>query len=230
MGAPELPAAKPMTPGNESTEKKLYLTIDGLPLTFDLHWPFHKSTSGSDWWVLHGTIRVETTNGLHALVAVNLSATIKEVMSSLDPKDAEAPVINALRKEIDSKQVEFMKSPKLQPVHFSSRHYDFRRNRWRFERATDEQIAAFLEHKIYWQTKLVGGEVWTADAADAQYLDAETQHLAHIAGQLASRGLIKMERAYSRATDKLMAGAARFEVDLHAALEALEKKHAFERG
>lgn len=219
-----------MTLGIGSPEKKLYLTIDGLPLTFDLHWPFHKSTSGSDWWVLHGNIRVETSNGLHALVAVNLSATIKEVMPSLEPKEAEAPVINALRKEIDRKQVEFMKSPKLLPVHFSSRHYDFTRNRWRFEKATDAQMAAFLEHKIFWQTKLIGGEVWTADATDAQYLDAETQHLAHVAGRLASRGLIKMERAYATATDKLMAEAARFEVDLHAALEALEKKHAFERG
>lgn len=219
-----------MTPENGSTEKKLYITIDGLPLTFDLHWPFHKSTSGSDWWVLHGTIRVETTKGLHALVAVNLSATIKEVMASLKPKDAEPPVINALRKEIDRKQVEFMKSPKLLPVHFSSRHYDFKRNRWHFEKATDEQIAAFVERKIFWQTKLVGGEVWTADATDAQYLDAEPQHLAHIAGQLASRGLIKMERAYATATDKLMAQSARFEVDLQAALEALDKKHAFERG
>ncbi len=219
-----------MSRGNESAEQKLYITIDGLPLTIDLHWPFHKSTSGSDWWVLHGTIRVETTNGLHALVAVNLSATIKEVMPSLDPKDAESPVINALRKEIDRKQVEFVKSPKLLPVHFSSRHYDFKRNRWHFEKATDEQIGAFLERKIYWQTKLRGGEVWTADAVDAQYLDADTQHMAHIAGQLAARGLIQMQRAYATATDKLMSQSGRFEVDLQAGLEALEKKHAFERG
>jgi hypothetical protein len=216
--------------GNGPADKKLYITIDGLPLTFDLHWPFHKSTSGSDWWVLHGTIRVETTSGLHALVAVNLSATIKEVMPSLEPGDAEAPVINALRKEIDRKQVEFVKSPKLLPVHFSSRHYDFKRNRWFFERATDEQIAAFMEHKIYWQTRLVGGEVWTADATDAQYFDATTQHLADVAAGLAKQGLIQMERAYATATEKLMAQSARFEADLKSALEALEKKHAFERG
>jgi hypothetical protein len=219
-----------MTPGNGSAEKKLYITIDGLPLTFDLHWPFHKSTSGSDWWVLHGTIRVETTNGLHAMVAVNLSATIQEVMPSLEPKDAEAPVINAMRKEIDRKQVEFMKSPKLLPVHFSSRHYDFKRNRWHFERATDEQIAAFMERKLYWQTRLVGGEVWTADAVDAQYLDTTTQHLADIAGNFARQGLIKMERAYAVATDKLMSQSTRFEADLKNALAALEQKHAFERG
>jgi hypothetical protein len=219
-----------MSPGNNSAEKKLYLTMDGLPLTFDLHWPFHKSTSGSDWWVLHGTIRVETTNGLHALVAVNLSATIKDVMPSLDPNDAEAPVINALRKEVDRKQVEFMKSPKLLPVHFSSRHYDFKRNRWHFEKATDEQIAAFMERKVYWQTRLIGGEIWTADAVDAQYLDTTTQHLADAAGIFARQGLIRMERAYAVATEKLMSQSLRFEADVKNALAALEQKHAFERG
>ncbi|HVO60716.1 MAG TPA: hypothetical protein VMT53_07255 [Terriglobales bacterium] len=219
-----------MTARNGLSENKLYITIDGLPLTFDLHWPFHKSTSGSDWWVLHGTIRVETTTGLHALVAVNLSATIKEVMPSLDPKAAEAPVINALRKEVDRKQIEFVRSPKLLPVHFSSRHYDFKRNQWHFEKATDGQMAAFMERKLYWETRLIGGEVWTADAVDAQYMDTTTQRLADIAGSFAKQGLVKMERAYAVATEKLMSQSARFEADLKNTLAALEQKHAFERG
>lgn len=204
--------------------------MEGLPLTFDLRWPFHKSTSGSDWWVLHGTIRVEHTDGLRSLVAVNLSATVKEVMPSLEPKDAESPVINALRKEIDRKQVEFLKSPKLLPVHFSSRHYDFQHHRWVFETADDQQIATFLERKIYWQSRLIGGEVWTADATDTQYLGTTTQHLANVAGGLARQGLIQMERAYATATEKLMSQSARFEADLKNALLELEKKHAFERG
>jgi hypothetical protein len=219
-----------MSPGNGSREKKLYISMEGLPLTFDLRWPFHKSTSGSDFWVLHGTIRVENTNGLHALVAVNLSATVKEVMPSLEPKDAEAPVINALRKEIDRKQVEFSPSAKLLPIHFSSRHYDFKRNRWVFEKATDEQIATFMERKLYWRTRLIGGEVWAADSTDAQYLDTTTQHLADVAAGFAKLGLIEMARAYATATDKLMSQSERFEADARNALAELGKKHAFERG
>jgi hypothetical protein len=210
--------------------KKIYLSLEGLPLTFDLQWPFHHSTSGSDWWVLHGTMRVESTDGLHAKVAVNLSATIKEVMPSLDPKDAEAPVINALRKEVDRKQIEFAKSAKLLPVHFSSRHFNFKRNAWVFEKATEEQIAAFLERKIYWQTRLVGGDVWIADETEAQYLETTAHYLSEVAAALAKHGLWKMERAYATATDQLMSQAGRFEADLKAALEELEKKHAFERG
>lgn len=219
-----------MTAGKGSAEKKLYISLDGLPLTMELKWPFHKSTSGSDWWVLHGDIRVENSSGLHALIAVNLSATVKEVMPSLEPKDAEAPVINALRKEVDRKQIEFLKSPKLLPVHFSSRHYDFKRNRWVFEKATDEQVSISIERKLYWQTRLIGGEVWTADSTDAQYLDTTTQHLADVAGIVAKQGFAQMERGYARATDLLMAQSARFEADLRNALTSLEKKHAFERG
>ncbi len=134
--------------------KKIWVTLTGLPLTIELEWPFHRSTSGADFWVLHGDIRLENSDGLHAPMAVNLSATVREVMASLEPKDAEAPVINALRKEVDKRQVEFLKSGKLKPVAFSSRHYDFKRQKWVFGKAADDEIATFVERKVYWETKL----------------------------------------------------------------------------
>jgi hypothetical protein len=139
--------------GQAGDEKKIWVTLSGLPLTIELEWPFHRSTSGADFWVLHGDIRLENTDGLHAPVAVNLSATVREVVASLEPEDVEAPVINALRKEVDRHQIEFVKSGKLKPVPFSSRHYDFKRGKWVFGKATDEVIAEFLERKVYWVTK-----------------------------------------------------------------------------
>src|SRR5580698_10308569 len=162
----------------EAAAKKIWMTLTGLPLTIRLEWPFHKSTSGADFWVLHGDIRLENSEGLHAAVAVNLSMTVREVMPSLEPKDAEAPVINALRKEVDRKQIEFVKSGKLLPVAFSSRHYDFKRQKWVFGKATEEIIATFVERKVYWQTRL-GAEkqAWIADPTDAQYLETTSAHL-----------------------------------------------------
>ena len=130
--------------------KKIWVTLTGLPLTIALEWPFHRSTSGADFWVLHGDIRLENSDGLHAPVAVNLSAVVREAVASLEPGDVEAPVINALRKEVDRHQIEFVKSGKLKPVAFSSRHYDVKRAKWVFGKATDEEIATFLERKIYW--------------------------------------------------------------------------------
>src|SRR5947207_14016917 len=139
--------------------KRIYVTLAGLPLSFELHWPFHKSTSGADFWVLHADIRLENSSGLHAAVAVNLSATVREVMPSLEPKDAEAPVINTLRKEVDRRQIEFVKSGKLVPVHFSIRHYDFKRNKWVFGTASADDVRLLIARKACWPTGLGRGPV-----------------------------------------------------------------------
>jgi hypothetical protein len=221
--------------------KKIWVTLSGLPLTIALEWPFHRSTSGADFWVLHGDIRLENSDGLHAPVAVNLSATIREVVASLEPEDVEAPVINALRKEVDHRQIEFVKSGKLKPVAFSSRHYDFKRGKWVFGKATDEVIATFIERKVYWGTKGSteypvpstqggGSKVWIGDPTDAQYLETTPEHLVEVAGRFAGDGLVRMEGEWALATAGLMGRAERFEAAMRTAVEALEKKHAFERG
>jgi len=212
--------------------KKIWVTLTGLPLTVTLEWPFHQSTSGADFWVLHGDIQLEGSDGLHAPVAVNMSQTVKGVMPSLEPKDAEAPVINALRKEVDRRQIEFLKSGKLLPVAFSSRHYDFKRQQWVFGKATDDAMAEFIERKVFWQTKL-GAEsrVWIGDPAEAQYVQTTPAHLIEIAARLvAAQGLIRIEGEYAEGTSGLINQAERFESERRAAVEDLEKKHAFERG
>jgi hypothetical protein len=226
------------------------VTLTGLPLTVKLDWPFHQSTSGADFWVLHGDIRLEGSEGLHAPVAVNLSQTVREVMPSLEPRDAEAPVINALRKEVDRRQIEFLKSGKLLPVPFSSRHYDFKRQQWIFGKATDEAMAEFIERKVYWQTALGSGEptsnssgelrdkgaapparVWIGDPAEAQYVQTTSAHMLEVAARLVGvQGLLRIEGEFAEATQGLMNQAERFENVRRAATEELEKKHAFERG
>jgi hypothetical protein len=221
--------------------QKIWVTLSGLPLTIALQWPFHRSTSGADFWVLHGDLRVEGSDALHALVAVNLSATVREVLPSLEPQDAEAPVINALRKEADRRQMEFVKSGKLLPVAFSSRHYDFKRQKWVFGKASDDTIATFIERKVYWQTRLKPKEgldaahpspkVWIGDPTEAQYLETTPGHLIEIAARLvAGNGLVRMEGEWGEATPALMEQSERFENAMRSALEEVEKKHAFERG
>jgi len=216
--------------GSRSGYKRIYVTLAGLPLSFELHWPFHKSTSGADFWVLHADIRLENSEGLHAPVAVNLSATVREVMPSLDPKDAEAPVINTLRKEVDRRQIEFVKSGKLVPVHFSSRHYDFKRSKWVFGQASDDDVRLLIARKVYWQTRLAGGPVWVGDPADALYVEALVAHVLEIARSLASEELMTLEGEWASANAALMAQAEKFEADMRIAVAELERKHAFERG
>src|SRR5205807_4217573 len=159
-------------PGPQAVDagKTIRVTLTGLPLTIKLNWPFHQSTSGADFSVLHGDIHLEGSDGLHAPVAVNLSQTVREIMPSLEPQDAEAPVINALRKEVDRRQIEFLKSGKLLPVNFSSRYYDFNRSHWAFGTAGDGEAVRLMERKIFWQTQLSSGPVWMADPTEAVYL------------------------------------------------------------
>jgi hypothetical protein len=219
---------------DEVAEQKIWVTLSGLPLRFRLDWPFHASTSGADFWVLHGDIALVGSEGLHAPVAVNLSQTVREVLPSMEPKDVEAPVINALRKEVDRRQIEFLKSGKLLPVPFSSRHYDFKRQQWVFGKAADEAIAVFVERKVYWQTKS-GSEgsarVWIGDPAEAQYLQTSPAHVIELAERLvAGQGLLRIDGEWAEAAPALMKQAERFESARRAAVEELEKKHAYERG
>lgn len=221
----------------DEADQKIWVTLSALPLIFRLEWPFHLSTSGADFWVLHGDIQLAGSDGLHAPVAVNLSQTVREVMPSLEPKDAESPVINALRKEVDRRQIEFLKSGKLLPVPFSSRHYDFKRQQWIFGKASDEAMAEFVERNVFWRTKFNQGKrvgekgVWIGDPADAQYLQTTPVHVLEVATRLvAAQGLLRIDGEWAEATPALMNQAERFENARQAALEELEKKHAFERG
>jgi hypothetical protein len=212
------------------THKTIYVTLAGLPLSFHLEWPFRKSTSGADFYFLHADVRLENSPGLHAPVAVNISATVREVMPSLEAQDAEGPIINSLRKEVDRRQLEFVKSGKLVPVNFSSRHWDFKRNQWVFGRATDQDITQMLARKVYWQARLVGGTAWLADPTEALYVETTPAHIMEIARKLEDQKLIKLENAFAVAEPALMDRAQDFDSAMRLALEELEKKHAFERG
>lgn len=210
--------------------KTIYVTRSGLPLSFKLEWPFRHATSGADFDVLHTVVTLENSDGLRALVAVNLSATLREELPSLDPKETEAVVINALRKEVDRKQTEFAKSGKLVPLPLSSRHYNFKVKKWVFGKADDEEIRRMIERKVYWQTRLVGGDASLSDPIEALYLETTTDHVAEIAAALAEQGLFTLESGYATALPALMDQKDRFESEMAGALRQLEEKHAFERG
>ena len=212
------------------TSRNIYVTRTGLPLSFKFEWPFRHATSGADFEVLHTQITLENSDGLRALVAVNLSATLREVLPSLDPKDIEGPVISALRKEVDNKQVEFVKSGKLVPLPFSSRHYSFKLKQWVFGQTSDKAIMELIERKVYWQTRLVGRGVWLGDPTEALYLNTTVDHIVEIAAGLAQQGLFNMARRYATALPALLGQGERFEADAASALRQLEEKHAFERG
>jgi hypothetical protein len=215
-------------PSNGRSRGAVYVTFTGLPLMIELEWPFRPSGSGADFYVLHGDVHLESGEGLHCLVALQMTLTVKEVLPSLDPGDVEALVINILRKEVDRKQLEFLKSPKRVPVAFSARQYNFKRQQWDFAKVSDEQVVELVRRKVYWNSKLGAKRVWIADPTDAQYVSSAASRLLEVALRL--ERWLRLEGEYAAATPELLGDGSGIEAGMRAALDALEKKHAFERG
>jgi hypothetical protein len=116
------------------------------------------------------------------------------------------------------------------PVHFSSRFYDFKNNKWVFGKTSDEEISRLLLRKVYWQTLVAQGPVLIADGTEALYVETTPEHLLAIAGKLKEEGLITLEGEYASANAMLMAQKEKFEAEMQTALSEIEKKYAFERG
>jgi len=207
-----------------------YITLSGIPLQFDFEWPFHKSTSGGDFHVLHGVVHLADGSGLHADIAVHLSLTVVDKLPSLDEKDARNVVVNALRKETDRKQLEFLRSGKRQPIPLSSRFLNFKQGTWSFEHATEEQISQAVLDKIFWVgTRLSPGPVLVADPCDSLYLGTTTAKLFEVGKRLEQDGLFIMRGDLAHPSPALEAKAAHFEQRAQAAIEAVQQKHAYEQ-
>src|SRR4051812_14156221 len=211
------------TQRSQNPNPDAFLTLAGLPVTIQMQWPFHGSGSGGDFYLLHGTMTLQDGSGLHADVAVQLSQPFREQLPSLERADSESAVVNALRKELDRKQLELLKSGKKQPVPISSRHYSIKNHKLVFAKADDAQMREFLESKVYWLAFNLNGEkrdakIWIADVYDADYLGTTAVHLLEIAQGLAKEGLLKLDGEFAQPTDSLIAHGAEFEKKMQASL------------
>lgn len=211
-------------------ETKLsYVTLKGIPLTFTLDWPFHRSSGGADFHVLHGNAVLEDGTERHAALSIHLSQTVKEALPSLEPKDALGPAINTVRKAADTKDIEFIKSTKRQPMSLSSRAFSIVTRQFTFQNPSDDQLLDFLKRKVYWAQKLGQGKVLATDPVEALYLTRTTEQLTAAAKTLAQQGMIKLDGDHATATDALMKDSAVIEAVMQAALAEIEAKHEFEK-
>jgi hypothetical protein len=210
------------------------VTLHGFPIRLELQWPFHRSEGGSDWHVVHGTIRLADGGALHADIALNLAQTIKEVLPSLDSDLAFWVAINTARKALDEKQLELLKSGKRQPVPVSSRSYSIREQHFHFWQASPQHVEEFVARKVFWLSGSTREPVMISDPCDAQYLGAADPHMVDkllaAAQDLAARGMVELAGEYARATAGLLAQAQVFIAAKDHALEELHTKHTFERG
>ncbi len=200
-----------------------YVTLAGMPITFgDFRWPFHRSVSGADTYIVHGVVHVAdgTDSLLHAKVSASMTVTFAEIVPAPEQPYAETFIYSAIRKTLDQGQLELLKSGNRQPVPVTTRYY----SRWQkkfFFTDTDEQSRQqFLLAKVFWLSGVLGNSqpVWIADTRDAQYLNTTAEELIRAAAVLAAAGLVTLSEAeFAAATPALMEREPEFRARLQQA-------------
>ena len=215
-----------------------FFTRLGLPVSVELNWPFHLSSSGADFYILHGDMKLESEvkDGalLHALLSVHLSQTVKDALPSLEREMCESLIINSLRKEVDIKQLEFLKTGKRQPVPVSSRFFNFKTGKFAYDPYPEERIADFLVKKVFWlgykMAENSPAPVWIADPYDAEYLVTGVDRLLQAAQSLMRAGEIRLDGEFAIPTEALTFRSGQLVEEAKQAHHSLEAKHDFERG
>jgi hypothetical protein len=200
-----------------------YVTLGGLPLAFgQFQWPFHRSTSGSDTYIVHGELRLadDSANNLHARIAASVTLTFAEIVPAMEQPYAEAFIYNAVRKTVDLGQLEFLKSGNRQPVPVTTRYYSRRQKKFLFTETNDAERLEYLLRKVYWLSGVLGESkpVWIADPRDAQYLNTTEADLLRMAGHEAGEGLMVLDGEFAAATPALLERADEYRAKLEEAL------------
>jgi hypothetical protein len=206
-----------------------YVTLGGLPLAYgQFGWPFHRSTSGADTYIVHGEIHLADggAHNLHAKVAASVTVTFAEIVAAMEQPYAESFVYNAIRKTVDFGQLEFVKSGNRQPVPVTTRFYSRWQKKFVFTDTNDDERLRYLLRKVYWLSGVLGDgkPVWIADPRDAQYLNTTEADLKRMAGHEAGEGLMVVEGEFAAATPALMARASEYQAALDAALDFTKPK------
>jgi hypothetical protein len=200
-----------------------YVTLAGLPIAFGkFQWPFHRSTSGADTYIVHGEMHLAdgSTQNLHAKLAASVTLTFAEIVPAMEQPFAESFVYNAIRKTVDYGQLEFLKSGNRQPVPVTTRYYSRWQKRFLFTETTDAERLDYLLRKVYWLSGVLGESkpVWIADPRDAQYLNTTEQDLLRMASHEAGEGLMVLYGEFAAATPALLARASEYQAKLEEAL------------
>ena len=122
-----------------------YVTMAGMPITFsDFRWPFHRSVSGADTYIVHGVVHVAdgTDSLLHAKVSASMTVTFAEIVPAPEQPYAETFIYSAIRKTLDQGQLELLKSGNRQPVPVTTRYYSRWQKKFFFTDTDDAKPAA----------------------------------------------------------------------------------------
>lgn len=170
--------------------------------------------------VLHGRVDLlDSAEGLHSDVAVEMTQTMKEALGSVAQEHAESLVLNSIRKTIDNAQLGFMKSGKLQPVHITTRYYSFRAKKIEFPTQNEADVREMLKRRVFWLGRR-GDPVEIADPYDCQYVNFSREQMLEFAKQLAGQGMIRLEGERAFPSDWLLQQEQAITAAMHKGVEA----------
>jgi hypothetical protein len=202
------------------------VTVAGLPVAMsEFHWPFHRSVSGADTYIVHGVVSLADGSGLtlHAKVAASMTVTFAEILLAPEQPYAETFIYNAIRKTLDQGQLEMLKSGNRQPVPVTTRYYSRWQKKFLFSDSDSQTREQFLMAKAFWLSGILGNSqpVWIADPRDAQYLNTTEEEFAKVARELGQAGLLALsaDGEFASATPALMEREEFFRHRLEQALE-----------
>jgi hypothetical protein len=201
-----------------------FVTLSGVPIDIvELKWPFHASSSGSDWLVLHGRVELlGSDEGLHAEVSVGMTQTMKDALGSLAEEHAEGLVVNSIRKTIDNGQLALLKSGKLQPVHVTSRFYSFAAKKIQFPTQAENDVQELIKRRVFWLSARLGqgAPMDIADPYDCQYVNFPREKMIEMAQQVAAQGLIHLQADHAVASPRLLEQEPAILAAMHKGVEA----------
>jgi hypothetical protein len=188
-----------------------YVTLGGLPIAMsDFHWPFHRSVSGADTYIVHGVVSLAdgSVSALRAEIAASMTVTFAEIVPAPEQPYAETFIYNAIRKTLDQGQLELHKSGNRQPVPVTTRYFSRWQKKFLFTDSDPRMREHFLMAKAFWLSGILGNRqpVWIADPRDAQYLNTTGEEFAGIARELGHTGLLAVsaDGEFAAATPALM--------------------------
>jgi hypothetical protein len=211
------------------TTQHTLVTMNGIPVKIEFNWPYYPSPSGADWFVLHGKMSLMDGSGRWAAISVHLTQTVFAKLKTLDQNVTLAPSLCTARKFADTKDLEFIKSDKLQPAPMSSRMFSVMTQEFTFHRASEEQIVDYIQRKVFWQHRDGMATTPLTEEADMMYLGCTADAIKVSAKKLADQSLLKLDGDNASATEALKAKSAEFEAAAHKALDEIDAKHAYER-
>jgi hypothetical protein len=196
-----------------------YMTLSGVPIRFEIHFPFKRNAAGKSVYSVWATVRIGWDRVFERSFSVSVTDTVAINLPSLESVLTHSLVVNSVRKCIDTIKPVFYpdgEGSSAQEILLGSSEFDWKEKRFVFQRCSDDEIEAFLIRKAYWlgfRRGNLASWVVVPDRFDGQYLGVDENKLKQVAAIAAADRYVHLDSSglYAQATTTLLASRKRFE-------------------